>query len=99
MTSHPCCDHDRLCSEAAELDELAADPTLAACCQRDAQEQAVAARLRAQLTLVDRSRQREALRAAVFGAAAEEEDGASVDSLESSGDDDEQLGEPHDSVH
>lgn len=65
MTSQ-CCDHDRLCSDAVELQEMASDPTLASCCQRDAMEQAAALKLRAALTLVDPSRHREALRQSVI---------------------------------
>ncbi|KAL6766289.1 hypothetical protein ACKKBG_A35425 [Auxenochlorella protothecoides x Auxenochlorella symbiontica] len=67
MTSHVCYDHARHCADAAQLREMAADPTLASCCQRDAQEQAVVAKLKASLTLVDRSRHREHLRESVLG--------------------------------
>lgn len=52
---------------AAELDELALDPTLESCCQRDLQQQASAARLRSRLAVQDRSMVAAKQRAAVFG--------------------------------
>lgn len=48
------------------MQDMAHDPTMASCCQRDAAEQAMALRLRATLTLVDPSRRRQGLRESVI---------------------------------
>lgn len=52
----PCCDAAHgLESLARELQESAADPTLSSCCQRDLEEQAAVARLKARLAAEDRT--------------------------------------------
>ena len=55
--------------DAETCDVLSADPTLQSCCARDLEEQATVSRLKAQLSIHDRSKER--LRAAgrVIGAA------------------------------
>ena len=55
-------------AEAEACAAAACDPTLEACCQRDLEEAATVARLKAQLSLHDRSKERERLAAAVLGA-------------------------------
>ncbi|GAB4820410.1 hypothetical protein N2152v2_007456 [Parachlorella kessleri] len=57
MTSQTCCSDSAHVYHglAQELQEAAADPTLASCCQRDLEEQAQVAKLKARLTAVDRS--------------------------------------------
>lgn len=62
-------EHAALEAVAAELDaELAGDPTLQGCCRQDLEDQASAARLRAQLSLKDPSRERQRLAAHVIRA-------------------------------
>ena len=56
-------------AEIEELKELAADPTLEACCRRDLEDQLRTARLKAQLAPQDRSQARQRLAAQVLGAA------------------------------
>jgi hypothetical protein len=51
-TQTGCADH---LYRAEHLEDLASDPTLESCCQRDLQDQALAARLTSQLALHDRS--------------------------------------------
>lgn len=54
-THPPACPLQELESLAAELRDSALDPTLAACCQRDLQEQAAVAKLKARLAAADRT--------------------------------------------
>lgn len=76
---------------AAELDaELAGDPTLQGCCRQDLEDQATAARLRAQLSLKDPSRERQRLAAQVIRAPPP---GAGAGSDLESDDEDAALGE------
>ena len=78
---------------AQELREEALDPTLAACCQRDLEEQAAAARLRARLSAVDRTDARKDAARAVLrsGPPPFPQKDEEADSLGGS-DDDEALG-------
>lgn len=93
----PCCQEaDAFNSEAAACEALACDPTLESCCQRDLEQQAVVARLKARLSIHDRSKERLRVAARVLGQpshapppAAERQ---SDDDLETD-EDDEELGE------
>jgi hypothetical protein len=64
-----CCDPhvEALDSLALELREAAADPTLASCCQRDLEEQAAVAKLKARLTAADRTNLRKHVAQGVLG--------------------------------
>eukprot|EP00887_Chlorella_sp_A99_P006174 scaffold3.g6174.t1 len=65
-----CCpsSHDAHTGQAEELELLSLDPTLESCCRRDLEERARAERIKAELSLHDRSTVREALRQQVVGA-------------------------------
>ena len=56
-------------AEAEACDALACDPTLEACCQRDLEQQALVARLKARLSLHDRSKERQRIAGQVLGGA------------------------------
>jgi hypothetical protein len=56
-------------AEAEACDALACDPTLEACCQRDLQQQAMVARLKARLSIHDRSKERQRVAGQVVGTA------------------------------
>lgn len=66
-----CCPAEAAAHQAdADLcEQLACDPTLEACCQRDLEQQAMVSRLKAQLSLHNRSNERVRAVAAVLGTA------------------------------
>jgi hypothetical protein len=66
----PCCQEaDAFNSEAAACEALACDPTLESCCQRDLEQQALVARLKARLSIHDRSKERLRVAGRVLGTA------------------------------
>ena len=71
----PCCAPEAAAwaADAEACDALACDPTLEACCRRDLEAQAVEARLKAQLSLADRSKERQRLAARVLGTPAQQQ--------------------------
>lgn len=91
----PCCpppaETAAFTAEAERCAAAACDPTLEACCQRDLEQAAVVARLKAQLSLHDRSKERERLAAAVMGAPPQGP--AAVGQLSGGEEDDEVMGE------
>lgn len=64
-----CAEAQSFTAEAEACNLLASDPTLESCCQRDLKEQAVVARLKAQLSIHDRSKERLRVAGRVLGAA------------------------------
>ena len=62
-----CCpEAEHFKAQAAACEVEALDPTLQSCCQRDLEQQAAVARLKAQLSLHDRSKERQRAASAVI---------------------------------
>ncbi|KAL4458222.1 hypothetical protein ABPG75_013087 [Micractinium tetrahymenae] len=90
-----CCPQEALDfqAEAEACAAAACDPTLEACCQRDLEQAAVVARLKAQLSLHDPSKERLRAAARVLGAAPPLQAAAELGSdLDSGSEDDELIG-------
>ncbi|PSC69616.1 thioredoxin domain-containing 9-like protein [Micractinium conductrix] len=100
MAADPCCPPETAAwaAEAEFCSAASLDPTLEACCQRDLEAAALEARLKAQLSLHDRSKERERAAARVFGgdaaaaAAAAAQHQQLVEDQLGSGDDDALMG-------
>jgi hypothetical protein len=70
MDAAGCCTEAQgFAAEAEACDALACDPTLEACCQRDLEQQAMVARLKARLSIHDRSKERQRIAGQVVGTA------------------------------